>query len=146
MCFFFIFFFFKQKTAYEMRISDWSSDVCSSDLVALWIGPVADRKRSLMALVPETDRLFVRPAQISGAGCRYGAGQIIVPPVHADPQIIPGEAGVDARGPTLKDGIHGYRFGRTGGYEKQKPQIDGRRRLGVWMSSIRGPKHADVGI
>src|SRR3546814_1732329 len=28
-------FFFKQKTAYEMRISDWSSDVCSSDLVGL---------------------------------------------------------------------------------------------------------------
>src|SRR3546814_7905985 len=28
-----IFFFFKQKTAYEMRISDWSSDVCSSDLL-----------------------------------------------------------------------------------------------------------------
>src|SRR3546814_2058795 len=28
------FFFFKQKTAYEMRISDWSSDVCSSDLHA----------------------------------------------------------------------------------------------------------------
>src|SRR3546814_1870475 len=28
----FIVFFFKQKTAYEMRISDWSSDVCSSDL------------------------------------------------------------------------------------------------------------------
>src|SRR3546814_3015572 len=33
-----MFFFFKQKTAYEMRISDWSSDVCSSDLTltALW--------------------------------------------------------------------------------------------------------------
>src|SRR3546814_9136093 len=29
------FFFFKQKTAYEMRISDWSSDVCSSDLT-IW--------------------------------------------------------------------------------------------------------------
>src|SRR3546814_9513715 len=29
-----LFFFFKQKTAYEMRISDWSSDVCSSDLEA----------------------------------------------------------------------------------------------------------------
>src|SRR3546814_4879615 len=28
-----LFFFFKQKTAYEMRISDWSSDVCSSDLI-----------------------------------------------------------------------------------------------------------------
>src|SRR3546814_7878936 len=30
----FFFFFFKQKTAYEMRISDWSSDVCSSDLAS----------------------------------------------------------------------------------------------------------------
>src|SRR3546814_12346555 len=35
MCVFeFLFFFFKQKTAYELRISDWSSDVCSSDLLA----------------------------------------------------------------------------------------------------------------
>src|SRR3546814_636492 len=32
-----VFFFFKQKTAYEMRISDWSSDVCSSDLLLLLI-------------------------------------------------------------------------------------------------------------
>src|SRR3546814_9548168 len=32
----FFFFFFKQKTAYEMRISDWSSDVCSSDLFDLF--------------------------------------------------------------------------------------------------------------
>src|SRR3546814_9979748 len=32
MLLFFFCFFFKQKTAYEMRISDWSSDVCSSDL------------------------------------------------------------------------------------------------------------------
>src|SRR3546814_4653591 len=37
VCYYFLavysfFFFFKQKTAYEMRISDWSSDVCSSDL------------------------------------------------------------------------------------------------------------------
>src|SRR3546814_5001889 len=36
---FILFFFFKQKTAYEMRISDWSSDVCSSDLAQR----VADR-------------------------------------------------------------------------------------------------------
>src|SRR3546814_14335139 len=31
-CWYYFFCFFKQKTAYEMRISDWSSDVCSSDL------------------------------------------------------------------------------------------------------------------
>src|SRR3546814_2908457 len=41
--YFFLFFFFKQKTAYEMRISDWSSDVCSSDLGCRsgrsWSGP-----------------------------------------------------------------------------------------------------------
>src|SRR3546814_12616577 len=35
----FMFFFFKQKTAYEMRISDWSSDVCSSDLRLRLIQP-----------------------------------------------------------------------------------------------------------
>src|SRR3546814_14221315 len=33
-----MFFFFKQKTAYEMRISDWSSDVCSSDLLGTRMG------------------------------------------------------------------------------------------------------------
>src|SRR3546814_4364527 len=44
-------FFFKQKTAYEMRISDWSSDVCSSDLRA------AGRR----ALLDPAVRLCVRP-------------------------------------------------------------------------------------
>src|SRR3546814_18537093 len=46
---FVLFFFFKQKTAYEMRISDWSSDVCSSDLQALaapGILEAQDRHRS----------------------------------------------------------------------------------------------------
>src|SRR3546814_11224816 len=36
----YIFFFFKQKTAYEMRISDWSSDVCSSDLAETGVGRI----------------------------------------------------------------------------------------------------------
>src|SRR3546814_10562311 len=36
-----LFFFFKQKTAYEMRISDWSSDVCSSDLPLIVVAVVA---------------------------------------------------------------------------------------------------------
>src|SRR3546814_4346094 len=40
------FFFFKQKTAYEMRISDWSSDVCSSDLIALLLSAIAIDLRS----------------------------------------------------------------------------------------------------
>src|SRR3546814_2399814 len=53
------FFFFKQKTAYEMRISDWSSDVCSSDLLALAAG---GRNR------PQT-------RQISAAACRLNLRQ-----------------------------------------------------------------------
>src|SRR3546814_17239720 len=46
MCDFFFVFFFKQKTAYEMRISDWSSDVCSSDL-----GACGNGTRCVAALV-----------------------------------------------------------------------------------------------
>src|SRR3546814_15970807 len=42
------FFFFKQKTAYDMRISDWSSDVCSSDLVDLRLyTPVVEPIRTI---------------------------------------------------------------------------------------------------
>src|SRR3546814_1880336 len=37
------FFFFKQKTAYEMRISDWSSDVCSSDLMRSSAGVIQEQ-------------------------------------------------------------------------------------------------------
>src|SRR3546814_7988387 len=42
---FVVLFFFKQKTAYEMRISDWSSDVCSSDLP----GPISDLRAAVDA-------------------------------------------------------------------------------------------------
>src|SRR3546814_9831059 len=55
-----MFFFFKQKTAYEMRISDWSSDVCSSDLFKHWIlgGIVEERDRARH--VGHVDRLEER--------------------------------------------------------------------------------------
>src|SRR3546814_5315044 len=46
-------FFFKQKTAYELRISDWSSDVCSSDLSSIWT-------------TFETLKELYRPAEQSG--------------------------------------------------------------------------------
>src|SRR3546814_14630687 len=53
------FFFFKQKTAYEMRISDWSSDVCSSDL------PVRE-----LVMLPGTAPRFLR---LPGEPARYVA-------------------------------------------------------------------------
>src|SRR3546814_3460767 len=45
-----LFFFFKQKTAYEMRISDWSSDVCSSDLLVSEVIKAAtyDKKENIL--------------------------------------------------------------------------------------------------
>src|SRR3546814_3407935 len=60
----FVFFFFKQKTAYEMRISDWSSDVCSSDL--------AERERMY-------DEYFNRIGEIvNGTVKRVEYGNVIV--------------------------------------------------------------------
>src|SRR3546814_9510812 len=57
----FMFFFFKQKTAYEMRISDWSSDVCSSDLKGTY----------LLSCVPRRTGRHRR--QLQGAG-RHSEG------------------------------------------------------------------------
>src|SRR3546814_10010058 len=48
---FVLFFFFKQKTAYEMRISGWSSDVCSSDLDRLLAEAGSDKSKILMAQI-----------------------------------------------------------------------------------------------
>src|SRR3546814_2656783 len=84
---FIYFFFFKQKTAYEMRISDWSSDVCSSDLCslsAMAAGPILVVGDSLSAAhnIPQDqgwvallqDRLNQRatpaPEEIGRASCR----------------------------------------------------------------------------
>src|SRR3546814_6612270 len=53
-------FFFKQKTAYEMRISDWSSDVCSSDLIGRCFG-----------------RIEIAPALEGPAGARSDAHELI---------------------------------------------------------------------
>src|SRR3546814_18697068 len=59
------FFFFKQKTAYEMRISDWSSDVCSSDLH----GQQDEAEHELPAVGPAADESLQQDEE-SGAGER----------------------------------------------------------------------------
>src|SRR3546814_4949832 len=50
-----MFFFFKQKTAYEMRIRDWSSDVCASDL-----GQTDDKAGGLAIHVDKPDKLLMQ--------------------------------------------------------------------------------------
>src|SRR3546814_8523616 len=61
----FDFFFFKQKTAYELRISDWSSDVCSSDLLGAW-----DRAASQLEVAAKLDATAVPMAQTYGHAIR----------------------------------------------------------------------------
>src|SRR3546814_19973964 len=67
-----IFFFFKQKTAYEMRISDWSSDVCSSDLG--WTKQTLDETDKKKTRDHDDDiGDFCRPAA-AGRMWEYGGG------------------------------------------------------------------------
>src|SRR3546814_1779454 len=55
------FFFFKQKTAYEMRISDWSSDVCSSDLAQMLV-PESRRRKTIT--VKDVEAVVAKIARI----------------------------------------------------------------------------------
>src|SRR3546814_9823153 len=80
-----MFFLFKQKTAYEMRISDWSSDVCSSDLSNMSIPhlnalPVIAPKKSLAATavfcggriaINQESKRYVRRFWTIGKGTLY---------------------------------------------------------------------------
>src|SRR3546814_17798371 len=71
-----MFFFFKQKTAYEMRISDWSSDVCSSDL---------DRgNNGLQALEAATGDLMAAAAQVPGIAYAFTLFNTATPKIYAD--------------------------------------------------------------
>src|SRR3546814_2378034 len=88
-----MFFFFKQKTAYEMRISDWSSDVCSSDLIgqdtagrADIIGVVED-DRGAFGMRGDRRIGILRP-QLQ----QFGLAERLVDDAHAGPQdeVAPG--------------------------------------------------------
>src|SRR3546814_17534520 len=68
-------FFFKQKTAYEMRISDWSSDVCSSDLSVIASESYTDFVGGLQKEIAES--LSARPRKASQA---YFAGKQLQTP------------------------------------------------------------------
>src|SRR3546814_9822774 len=65
----FLVLFFKQKTAYEMRISDWSSDVCSSDLGAGYVKYQVDGNEALAPL-PNLKGELHRPADREAIGPR----------------------------------------------------------------------------
>src|SRR3546814_3453559 len=84
-----IFFFFKQKTAYEMRISDWSSDVCSSDLLVDALGRLA----AILASHSGTRTMPGQPGADVLAGRAFGLG--------------PGAGQTAAHHPDRKRGVSG---------------------------------------
>src|SRR3546814_16147083 len=74
LSFVFCFFFFKQKTAYEMRISDWSSDVCSSDLASS--GAAASSPVVTVPLVPSVSVASPDIALAPAAALPISAGAV----------------------------------------------------------------------
>src|SRR3546814_3709348 len=83
-------FFFKQKTAYEMRISDWSSDVCSSDLGPPFLATGGDAGTDLPAAHPEAQRLLGRAGLRAGAAARPRSRRRHLPPGHLPALARPG--------------------------------------------------------
>src|SRR3546814_7353145 len=72
LCLFF--FFFKQKTAYEMRISDWSSDVCSSDLPPF---PARGRRPRAVRFQPRVFEGSMQDKSVLVTGAAGGVGKAI---------------------------------------------------------------------
>src|SRR3546814_10147380 len=98
-----MFFFFKQKTAYEMRISDWSSDVCSSDLVGVATRIGSGPAPSVAAVriansVPHVGKSIIDRRQRLFP-VRENAGQVV---------------GMERIGPTRAERILGRRAGKLG--------------------------------
>src|SRR3546814_4593884 len=71
------FFFFKQKTAYELRISDWSSDVCSSDFW-FWSAPAPpDQQAAGLVMRAGAARARLLGNEIGRASCRERVCQYV---------------------------------------------------------------------
>src|SRR3546814_20394048 len=113
MCFLY-FFFFKQKTAYEMRISDWSSDVCSSDLAL----------RRPAQLIGLRHRAEVGH-QASGhrGGYRHRCGR----PVRIQPEQVPTGGGCPDRAEDDRrlKGLRGVLVAVAGCQRGPRPEVGG---------------------
>src|SRR3546814_16858722 len=95
----FMFFLFKQKTAYEMRISDWSSDVCSSDLDQVAFGEGSGPEN-----VKKSRAKLHQFAEAAGrAVSHFEISAILTPESEVESVKIYEDAGVDRVALTLQD-------------------------------------------
>src|SRR3546814_3494487 len=133
------FFFFKQKTAYEMRISDWSSDVCSSDLTRQ-----VPRQWGWFDLSTHFPWIGMRTAALDGAHVEYFRGIRNPVAVKIGPSVTPDQllALVDVLNPDDEPGrlslIH--RMGAAHIADRLPPLLDAIRRDGrrvLWVCEGR---------
>src|SRR3546814_2909062 len=91
----FVLFFFKQKTAYEMRISDWSSDVCSSDL-ADRAEQLAEAQHFLVQQRPQRLGRGIAAGEAGAAGDQHAVDGVVGDPLRdrgAQAVAVVGEQG-----------------------------------------------------
>src|SRR3546814_13638 len=96
-------FFFKQKTAYERRISDWSSDVCSSDLVDLNLIPVG--------LIERVETIAIGGAPVYGSDAIAGTVNLILKEDYEGLELT-GQASLSDRGDAANQAVRAL-FGRN---------------------------------
>src|SRR3546814_13358554 len=125
-----MFFFFKQKTAYELRISDWSSDVCSSDLVA-----VANQQRDAVGALEQLVELLEQRRCGLGHGSGVGAGQAAADPVEAGGDVGRGNGAPSAWAPQEGDDAAPERSPSWGVVDRSSVPVAARRGSGGALSS-----------
>src|SRR3546814_20748458 len=98
------FFFFKQKTAYEMRISDWSSDVCSSDLFSLLgYNYPANTGFAYQSTIPQKKKT----AELRFVSNRLGSVEFLVGGFYTHERIDPLTTAIVARDTTTNTQLPG---------------------------------------
>src|SRR3546814_11255197 len=120
------FFFFKQKTAYEMRISDWSSDVCSSDLRTKAGDKIClNREGGKQGLAETMDRLDAEAAAagVENAG-KKGAGAFLRfrPMILAQSHQVHGERGAVHLHPCSQAVMDAFRHFRGARFREGEPE------------------------
>src|SRR3546814_19156951 len=128
-----LFFFFKQKTAYEMRISDWSSDVCSSDLAAAPTLDVVAIGNAIVDVLARSDDAFLAEHALTKGGMQLidaETAESLYADIGAGKEISGGSAANTRAGLAAP----GKKCGFIGQVHREQPGADS-------ANALRAPGH-----